>query len=431
MFRRRIFYGWWVLAGIFTHYTALVGVHIYTLSLFYPELMREFGWSEGEVTQPAAISFYTGAAITSFVSALFDRFSVRIFMILGATAYVLALFGFWSLQTLTQMTVIYVIFAISQVCAGQVPTMLVVTRWFKRYRGIAIGITLTATSFGAAVLPLVVRQALAEGRWRDAIFLLMIVSGVMMLLPLIFLVRSHPEDKKLLPDGDSAQAEVPGIPDQQMLPAGPSLREALRMPAFYILAFATGSLWFCMNGIVQHQAIFMNMELGVSMNTVPVIVSAIFWFAIAGKLLFGYLSDRLDKILMMLLVVILLLIGLSILRMSSADNLLSLYGYAAVYGIGFSGTFAMIQLVIAEFFAGQSYGKILGILTSIDVAAGGAGITAIAKMKEGFNSYLPVIEVLMGLCCLVAVMVLYLYKIRRKILPKTPPTLSSADGTSV
>ena len=98
MIKNSIFYGWWVLLGIFTHYSVLVGVHIYTLALFYPELMREFGWSEGEVTHPAAISFYTGAAITSFVSALFDRFSVRVFMILGATAYVLALFSFWSLQ---------------------------------------------------------------------------------------------------------------------------------------------------------------------------------------------------------------------------------------------------------------------------------------------------------------------------------------------
>jgi OFA family oxalate/formate antiporter-like MFS transporter len=421
MSRNRIFYGWWVLLGIFTSYTALVGVHIYTLSLFYPELMREFGWSEAQVTQPAAISFLTGAAITAFISGLFDRFSVRVFMILGATAYVVGLFSFCSLHTLTQMTAIYVVFAVSQVCAGQVPTMLVVTRWFKRYRGIAIGVTLTATSFGAAVFPLVVRHSLAMGRWRDAMLILTIVSGVMMLLPLIFVVRSRPEDKGLEPDGDAAQPEIRDAPDPQALQAGPSLNAALRMPVFYVLAFATGSLWFCMNGIVQHQAIFMNGELGVSMDAVPIIVSAIFWFAIAGKLVFGYLSDRFDKILMMLIVVVILIIGLSILRMSSADHLSSLYGYAAVFGVGFSGTFAMIQLVIAEFFSGRSYGKILGVLTSVDVAAGGIGITAVAKMKEAYGSYLPVIEILIGLCCLVALAVVFLYRMRSRISLRVQP----------
>jgi sugar phosphate permease len=254
-----------------------------------------------------------------------------------------------------------------------------------------------------------------------------LVSGIMMLFPLIFLVRGRPEDKGLRPDGDGVQPETPDAHDSPAPPAGPSLSAALRMPAFYVLAFATGSLWFCMNGIVQHQAIFMNGELGLSMDTVPVVVSAIFFFAVAGKLLFGYLSDRLDKILMMLIAVIMLIIGLSILRISTADNLWSLYGYAAVYGVGFSGTFAMIQLVIAEFFSGASYGKILGVLTTIDVAAGGIGITVIARLKEEFNSYLPVIEMLIGLCCLVAVMLVFLYKMRRRLLPQARLSTPSAD----
>jgi OFA family oxalate/formate antiporter-like MFS transporter len=186
----------------------------------------------------------------------------------------------------------------------------------------------------------------------------------------------------------------------------------VRTPAFYLLAFATGALWFCMNGIVQHQTIFMEMELGVSKETVPLVISAIFWFAITGKLLFGFLSDRFDKTLIMFIAVINLILGLSILRFSSAENPISLYGYAAVFGIGFSGTFTMIQLVIADFFSGQSYGKILGILTMVDVSSGGIGITVIARMQSAFNSYLPVIHILIGLCCIVAVAVVLLYRMR-------------------
>jgi sugar phosphate permease len=139
---KRTFFGWWVLLGIFISYTALVGIQIYTLPLFYPELIKEFGWSTEGVTRAATIFFLTGALITPFVSSLFDRFSARMFMVVGAIAAALALLGYRSLHTLTQMAIVYVIFALSQVCAGQVPTMLIVTRWFRRYRGIAVGITL-------------------------------------------------------------------------------------------------------------------------------------------------------------------------------------------------------------------------------------------------------------------------------------------------
>jgi sugar phosphate permease len=304
---------------------------------------------------------------------------------------------------------------------------LVITRWFKRYRGIAIGITLTGTSLGGAVFPLVVKYVMERGSWRDAIFVLLMICAVMMVVPLIFFIRSRPEDKGLQPDGIQIESQKADMPATQILAAGPTLHQAVRTPAFYLLAFATGVLWFCMNGIVQHQTIFMEMELGVDKETVPLIISTIFWFAITGKLLFGFLSDRFDKTLMMFMVVINLILGLSILRFTSADHPISLYGYAAVFGIGFSGTFTMIQLVIADFFSGRSYGKILGILTMVDVSSGGIGITVIARMQSAFNSYLPVINILIGLCCLVAVVVVLLYKLRPSSERSTEPALSSTD----
>jgi sugar phosphate permease len=427
MLAKRIFFGWWVLLGIFISYTALVGIQVYTLPLFYPELIKEFRWSTEEVTRAATVFYLTGAIITPFISLLFDRFSVRAFMIAGAVATVVALFSYRSLHTLTQMMLIYMIFALSQVCAGQVPTMLVVTRWFKRYRGIAVGITLMGPDIGGAIFPLVVKYVLARGGWRDALFVLMIISGAMMLFALIFLVRSRPEDKGLQPDGDPVKAETPNLPAPQAPHVGLTLNQALRMPAFYILAFATGSLWFCMNGIVQHQTIFMSSELGITMDTLPLIISALFWFAIVGKLLIGYLSDHFDKILIMFVVVVFLIAGLSVLRLSSAHNLLGLYCYAAIFGIGYSGTFTMIQLVIAEFFSGQSYGKILGILTMVDVGAGGIAITVIARMQGAFHSYFPVFEMLIGLSILVAILVLFLRKMRRDILQKKQAAFSSAN----
>jgi OFA family oxalate/formate antiporter-like MFS transporter len=425
MFGNRVFFGWWLLLGVTSSYMALVGVQVYTLPLFYPELIREFGWSTEGVTRAATIFFLAGAFTTPFVSSLYDRYSVRLFMICGATATILGLFAYSSLQTLTQMTIIYLVLALAQVCSGQVPTMLVVTRWFKRYRGIAIGIALTGTSLGGAVFPLVVRYVMERGSWRDAVFVLMIICVVMMVVPLIFLIRSRPEDEGLQPDGIQIESQKADMPVEQALATGPTLHQAVRTPAFYLLAFATGALWFCMNGIVQHQTIFMEMELGVSKETVPLIISAIFWFAITGKLIFGLLSDRFDKTHIMFLAVINLILGLSILRFSSAENPISLYGYAAVFGIGFSGTFTMIQLVIADFFSGQSYGKILGILTMADVSSGGIGITVIARMQSAFNSYLPVINILIGLCCLVAVAVVLLCRMRPGSVQSTEPALSS------
>jgi len=84
MSRNRLFYGWWVLFGIFKSYTALVGIQVYSLPRFYPELRAEFGWPKASIAYTATLFPLTGASITSFVSSLFDRYSARIFMMAGA-----------------------------------------------------------------------------------------------------------------------------------------------------------------------------------------------------------------------------------------------------------------------------------------------------------------------------------------------------------
>lgn len=414
MSEKRLFWGWWVLFGIFTSYTALVGIQVFTLPLFYPELIREFGWSTEQVTRAATIFFLTGAFITPLVSPLFDRFSARIFMIAGAVATVFGFLGYSMLQTVPQMILIYMVFSLSQVCAGQVPTMMVVARWFKRYRGIAFGITLMGPDIGGAVFPLVIRPFLAAGQWRNALLVFMVISGAMMLLPMIFFIRSRPQDRGLQSDGDLPMEEAREKQTIESPSTGPSLAEAIKTPAFYVLAFTTGSLWFCMNGITQHQSIFMSEELGISMKTLPVIVSTLFWFAIVGKLLIGYLSDHFNKTLMLFTAIVFLIIGLSLLRLSSAGNIWTLFTYAAVFGIGYSGTFTMIQLVIAELYSGRSYGRILGILTMVDVGAAGIAITALARMESIFKSYLPVFEILIGLACLAALLILWMHRMNRK-----------------
>ena len=423
LFGNQLYFGWKVVTGLFLNYMAIVGIMVYTLPLFYPSIIDEYGYTSDQVTRPAFLAYMIGAVITPFISPFYDRFSVRKFMVAGTVFMAAGLFALSEFQTLTQMIIIYLVFGLGQVCAGQVPTMVVVTRWFKRRRGIAMGIVLTSTSVGGAVFPLVVRQVMTSGTWREAIFVLMAICAVMMAMPVIFMVRSRPEDKGI----SEAQADPHGLDlsAQTEQQDGPTLRQALRQPEFYLLAFATGALWFSLNGVVQHQTILIGKEMGVGIQTLTLISSLFFSFAVVGKLALGWFSDRFNKTMIMFLSVLNLIVGLLILRFASGDNITLLYLYAIVYGVGFGGMFTMIQLVIAEFYAGKSYGRILGILAAVDVGAGGMGIPAVARMQGYFGSYMPVLEILIGLFVLVAVVVLILYRLRQAALAAMVTSSSS------
>ena len=408
---KKWYFGWTVLLGVFLNYMAIVGIMVYTLPIFYPSIIHEYGFSPEQVTRPAFLSYMAGAFLTPFISPFYDRYSIRKFMMAGTAFMVLGLLALGKFQTLTQMIMIYLVFALGQVCSGQVPTMVVITRWFNRRRGLAVGIVLTSTSIGGAVFPLVVRQVMASANWRQAIFVLMAVGAGLMVLPLIFLIRNRPEDM----GPRQAQADpLMNLRVDGQQTDGPTLKEASRKPEFYLLAFVTGALWFSLNGIVQHQTILIGNELGIGIETLTLISSAFFTFAIVGKLALGWLADRFSKTLIMFCSVLNLTIGLFILRLSSGGNPAVLYAYAVIYGIGYGGMFTMIQLVIADFYAGKHYGRILGMLTMVDVGAGGLGIPAVGLMRGAFGTYMPVLEILMGLYAVTGITVLVLHRLRRR-----------------
>ncbi|MEM9302527.1 MAG: MFS transporter [Pseudomonadota bacterium] len=410
---RGIFYGWWVLLGLFLIYTANNGILMHTLPLFYPALTEEFGWNQEQVTQPASYLFILAAFLTPFMGALFDRFSTRLIMVFGIAAVVLPLAFYSRISSLGELTVIYLVGAVGLAGSGLMPNMLILTRWFRRYRGRAVGILLMGSSLGGALFPLVAGETLAEQGWREASQLIAVIGAVMMVVAIALLVRNRPEDMGLAPDGDPEPTAALDAASAAAT-AGPTLGDAVRTPAFYLLLFATGGMWFCIVGIIQHQSLYFGDDLGVDTATLARIFSAFFWSAIVGKLLFGFLADRFDKTLVMLASVFNLTIGLLILRHADPTSSLSLYGYAVVYGIGFSGAFAAIQLVIADFFAGASYGKILGVFTMVDSIAGAMGIQYLGAQRVADGNYLQTLNEMIGLTLVIAAVVGALYLIHAR-----------------
>jgi sugar phosphate permease len=408
----RIYFGWWVLLGLFLVYASSNGILLFTLPLFYPELINEFGWNEAEVTRPAAIFFIAAAVLHPFGGALLDRYSPRLLMLLGYGVIALALGFYPFINSLGQLLAINIVFGLGFGLAGLVANMLVLTRWFVRYRGVAVGLLLMGASFGGAVFPLIVRQTLVESGWREAVALLAVIGGTLMIVPLIFIVRNRPQDFGLNPDGATGPAATSrATASKSELASGPNLRAALKSPIFYLLAFTTATLWFCIVGVLQHQAIYLGQDLGVDKTDIPLIFSAFFWAGIVGKAGFGYLSDRLNKVQVMLGSIINLAVGLIILRTINADSTVMIFIYAVIYGMGAGGAFAMIQLVIAEYFAGQAYGKILGIFTFVDTMAGALGTQVIGSLRVALDSYIPALNLMIMICAIAAVCVIVLTRL--------------------
>ena len=133
--------------------------------------------------------------------------------------------------------------------------MVMLTSWFDSGRGRATGILLMASSLGGALFPLAVGSGIEQLGWRQTVLLTGVGVGSMMLGSVWFLLR---DGRRMIPAspplGPPSGLEVHVIP-------------LLLTRRFASIVFATGSLWFIIIALTQHQSIHLARDVGLARSS--------------------------------------------------------------------------------------------------------------------------------------------------------------------
>ena len=387
---------WPVLSGLFLVYMASNGITLHTLPLLYPELIETFGWRASEVTLPATVFFIVGALTSPPAGWLLDRYSSRLIIALGGLLLCIGLVAYGMTQTLWQLVAVYALLGLALSLCGLVSNMVMLTSWFASGRGRATGILLMASSLGGALFPFIVGTGLEQSGWRTTVMLAGIGVGIAILGSAWLLLR----------DGRLTSQAAPA-PSPSPRGVG-SLNAALKERRFYAIIFITGSLWFIIIALTQHQSIHLARDIGLAKTLLPAVFSLFFGSSVIGKLGFGLLSDRFDLHKVMAVSILLLAVALLLLAQLSALDRALLYLYAVMAGIGFSGTFTCIQLLVASHYSGSHYGRILAIVVLIDTLCGALGTRVVALLRESQGDYQMALTIMAALALIAAAVVVQL-----------------------
>ena len=390
---------WIVLGGLFLVYMASNGVTLHTLPLLYPELMDSFGWQASEVTLPATVFFVIGAVTSPPAGWLLDRYSSRAIIGFGSTLLTLGLLAYSATSSLWQLVAVYALLGLALSLCGLVSNMVMLTGWFDSGRGRATGILLMASSLGGALFPLAVGSGIEQLGWRQTVLLTGVGVGSLMLGSVWLLLR---DGRRLMPDSPSPGPSSDR--EQRVIPLILTRR-------FAAIVFATGSLWFIIIALTQHQSIHLARDVGLARSSLPSVFSLFFGCSMVGKFCFGLLSDRFDLHRVMASAILMLAIALLALSQMTASATALLYGYAVLAGVGFSGAFTCIQILIAAHYSGPLYGRILATIVLIDTLCGALGTQTIARVREWQGDYSSAFIGLAMLAALSAIVVLSLTRV--------------------
>src|SRR6266849_3978634 len=260
---------------------SIVGIALYGLPFFYDFMVREFGWSRAQVTSGNALSKLLVGPLFGFMAGwVVDRFGPRRLMMAGILMAGLALVGLAHMTSLWMFYAFYLLNALGYVCGGPLPNQVLLSRWFDKARGKAMGFAYLGIGIGGyLVLKLSPRLVDAFG-WRGALQALGILI-IALTLPLAYLVRDDPDD--VAPKRTSAQNTVA------------SMGGIFGQPAFYLLALGSMCSIGAVGGTNQHLKLFLSLDLKFSQTAAASIASTVLACSIAGRLLMGWLADRIAR----------------------------------------------------------------------------------------------------------------------------------------
>ena len=362
---------------------SVVGVALYGLPFFYDFFVKDLGWTRQQVTSGNALSKLVVGPVFGFLAGMMvDRFGPRRLMLVGIVVAGSALVGLAGVTTLGWFYFFYLFNALGYVLGGPLPNQVLLSRWFDRARGKAMGIAYLGIGLGGALVPLVANALTQAQGWRGALRWL----GVLMIviaLPAAIFVRE--------PKTVGSQADQGAI--------GP----VLRTRAFYLLAIGSMASIGAVGGTMQNLKLFLSLDRGLPQGEIAVTLSLILAGSLAGRLLMGWLADRWPKKQVMLLIYG--IVAVSILPLALAPTPATLRVFALLFGIGLGGDYMIIPLMAAELFGVRVLGRLLGVVLTADGVAEAAVPVIVATVRDRTGSYTGGFVLLMVLAAIGAIAV--------------------------
>ncbi len=337
----------------------------HAMAVWAVALELHFGWTRAQLGLALTLTRVESGLIGPLEGYLVDRVGARKMVLIGLVILGGAWIFFSRVENLWMFYVAYVLMAVGQGLGSWIPLMTMLNKWFTRRRSSAIGWANVVSRFGALLLVPAIAWCVADAPGRIGWQMTALILGIgiaALAVPLASLLRNDPKDYGLLPDGEPQRPAAGGSnpaasqPRQQELTAA----EALRTPAFWLIAFGHGFTSMVILAIMTHLGLLM-VDQGYTGQDAGWVVSVYTGVAMLFQLVGGYAGDRMSKRVALAFFTTLQAGG--VLALVAAQTLPMFYLFGILFGAGFGGRNPLTVAIRADYFGTGSFGKILGFST--------------------------------------------------------------------
>ena len=386
----RIFYGWLVVIAGFGMFMLGGGLLMHAFGTYVKLLEADFGWSRTQLSIAFSMQRIESGFLGPIQGWMVDRYGPRAVMVIGMLLFGGGFLAFSVVDSLLWFYVVFIIMATGQSFGSMMSLSASLVSFFRRRRGLALGIVGTGMATGGLVQPIVVAGLEAWG-WRT----MAVVSGLIIFavgLPLAGLVRHRPQELGLLPDGDEPGRPAGGNGASEGRPAyveevSFTTREAMRTRSFWLLSIGHAAGLMTVGAMLVHFVPHVTEELDISLGSAAQMVTLMTAMLVIGMVSAGWLGDRIDKRAIIVTAMFGHLAAMLIMAWASAVLLVALA--AAIQGVSWGARGPLTQALRADYFGTASFGKIMGFSSLIIMMGMTIGPLAAGGIYDLTGSYTP------------------------------------------
>ena len=403
--RPRVFYGWYIVgASIFTN-ALLAGIVWGGFGAFIIPIETTFGWGRTAVSGAIAMRQFESGLLAPVVGFVVDRFGARRIIILSAITTGLGLMALgWATTGLISFYVFFIVTAIgTSGVSHSVTWPVIISRWFQRKRGLAVGLAVTGPTIGTTLI--ILNTTLEEQfGWRTVIGGYGIVVTVLLVL-MGMIARDRPEPYGLRPDGDPPARSEEGVGEEPAIlleDSGLSFSAVMRRGSFWLLALYLGGMFVSSSGFLMHELVYFVDDLKFSAKEAAVMVTLTFAFSAIGRIGAGWLTDRIDYRLVLSGASLLMALSFAYVLLVDVQTGWVALPFILGFGISFGSSIPMRALLGAMMFGNRALGSVVGVINGATMAAGLIGPLMLGIIFDWRGSYTLGIWIMVGLCMALA-----------------------------
>jgi len=394
------FYGKWIVLASCLTFGISVGLPYYNMPFFYDYYKNTFHWQLHDIT----LGFPLAALLTLWVGPLLvPRFSPRKLIVAG-TALTLAAFVGFSRMTgdINVYYFLWFLYTFGYILSGPIPHQIMVSHWFKRNRGSAMGIVYEGVALVGAGGPSLIKPLTEKYSFQTALMAIGLVMVVAWPIAL-FLLKDKPSEVGQFADGDT---QAP--PDVHL--ESHTFGYLLGQWSFWLLLIGSLCSIGAIGAINQHMKLvfadqgFTNQtQLNAEWSTAT---RWILWSSIAGRLLIGWCSDKLSMKWVMTATYFIVAATVPLLLGVHPGG--SVYSFAVVFGFAMGADYMLIPLMAAKQFGVNSLARAMAIILPVNTIGQTWVPLGVSFLREHFGSYGMPMNVVLGLAAIGAISILLL-----------------------